>query len=62
MKSVRRAAPMMPVVGERPKTPERRCGQTLMSDALAAIGWSSTRIEKVLGASLVRLYAETWGG
>jgi membrane dipeptidase len=31
-------------------------------DGLAADGWTSTQIEKVLGGNLMRLYAETWGG
>lgn len=34
----------------------------LFADALAGAGWSSTRIEKVLGANLLRLYGDAWGG
>lgn len=33
----------------------------LLADGLAKAGWSSARIEKVLGGNLMRLYAETWG-
>jgi membrane dipeptidase len=32
----------------------------LLADGLAAAGWTTTRIEKVLGGNLLRLYAETW--
>lgn len=32
-----------------------------LADGLAAAGWRSSRIEKVLGGNLMRLYAETWG-
>lgn len=32
-----------------------------LADGLAAAGWSSARIEKVLGANLMRLYGEVWG-
>lgn len=31
-------------------------------DGLARAGWSSARIEKVLGGNLLRLYGEAWGG
>lgn len=31
-----------------------------LADGLSAAGWSSARIEKVLGGNLMRLYAETW--
>lgn len=34
----------------------------LLADALAAQGWKSAQIEKALGANLVRLYADVWGG
>jgi membrane dipeptidase len=33
----------------------------LLSDALAEAGWPAARIDKVLGANLLRLYGETWG-
>lgn len=32
-----------------------------LADGLASQGWSATRIEKVLGGNLMRLYADTWG-
>lgn len=32
-----------------------------LADGLARAGWSSARIEKVLGGNLLRLYGETWG-
>ncbi|SNS61007.1 membrane dipeptidase [Sphingomonas laterariae] len=32
-----------------------------LADALARAGWPTTRIEKVLGANLMRLYGEVWG-
>ena len=32
-----------------------------LADALAAAGWRAPRIEKVLGANLVRIYREGWG-
>lgn len=35
--------------------------QTL-AGLLAKEGWTSTRIEKVLGANVLRLYGEAWGG
>lgn len=31
------------------------------ADGLAGAGWSSARIEKVLGGNLLRLYGEAWG-
>jgi membrane dipeptidase len=34
----------------------------LLADALSRDGWSTARIEKVLGANLLRLYGEAWGG
>lgn len=34
----------------------------LLADGLAAAGWKDARIEKVLGANLLRLYGEAWGG
>ncbi|WP_185965111.1 dipeptidase [Glacieibacterium frigidum] len=33
----------------------------LFADALSNAGWSSARIEKILGANLLRLYGEVWG-
>jgi membrane dipeptidase len=33
----------------------------LLADGLAAEGWNPSKIEKVLGGNLMRLYAETWG-
>jgi membrane dipeptidase len=33
----------------------------MLADALAKDGWPSSRIEKVLGANLLRLYGEVWG-
>jgi membrane dipeptidase len=33
----------------------------LLADALEADGWPATRIEKVMGANLLRLYRDTWG-
>jgi membrane dipeptidase len=32
-----------------------------LADGLAEAGWSSARIEKVLGGNLLRLYSEVWG-
>ncbi len=32
-----------------------------LADALSTSGWPAARIDKVLGANLMRLYAETWG-
>ncbi len=32
-----------------------------LADALAAAGWPAARIDKVLGANLLRLYGEVWG-
>jgi membrane dipeptidase len=32
-----------------------------LADGLARAGWSSARIEKVLGGNLLRLYGEVWG-
>jgi len=32
-----------------------------LADGLAAAGWSSGRIEKVLGGNLMQLYSEVWG-
>lgn len=34
----------------------------LLADALSAAGWPAARIEKVLGANLLRLYGDVWGG
>lgn len=34
----------------------------LLADALEQDGWTAARIEKVMGANLLRLYRETWGG
>lgn len=34
----------------------------LLADALEKDGWSASRIEKVLGGNLLRLYGESWGG
>ena len=31
-------------------------------NGLTAAGWSSARIEKILGANLMRLYSDAWGG
>jgi membrane dipeptidase len=33
-----------------------------LADGLSAAGWSSARIEKILGANLMRLYSDVWGG
>lgn len=33
-----------------------------LADGLAADGWTSAQIEKVLGGNLMRLYADVWGG
>lgn len=33
----------------------------LLADALAGAGWPAARIDKVLGANLLRLYGEVWG-
>ncbi|KPF77540.1 hypothetical protein IP88_06015 [alpha proteobacterium AAP81b] len=33
----------------------------LLADALAAAGWPAARIDKVLGANLLRLYGDVWG-
>ncbi|MFD1612554.1 dipeptidase [Sphingomonas tabacisoli] len=33
----------------------------MLADGLAKAGWSSARIDKVLGGNLMRLYAEVWG-
>jgi membrane dipeptidase len=32
----------------------------LLAEALANAGWGSTRIEKILGANLLRLYGDVW--
>ncbi len=32
-----------------------------LADALAAAGWPAARIDKVMGANLLRLYSEAWG-
>jgi membrane dipeptidase len=34
----------------------------MLADALSSAGWPATRIDKVLGANLLRLYGEVWGG
>lgn len=34
----------------------------LLADALAKDGWPASRIDKVLGGNLLRLYGESWGG
>jgi membrane dipeptidase len=34
----------------------------MLADALQRDGWPTARIEKVMGANLLRLYRETWGG
>ncbi|KAB7646320.1 dipeptidase [Polymorphobacter fuscus] len=33
-----------------------------LADALVAAGWPSARIDKVMGANLLRLYGDAWGG
>ena len=33
----------------------------MLADGLARAGWSSARIDKILGGNLMRLYTETWG-
>jgi membrane dipeptidase len=33
-----------------------------LAGLLAREGWTSTRIEKVLGANVLRLYGDVWGG
>ncbi|MBS0504265.1 MAG: membrane dipeptidase [Proteobacteria bacterium] len=33
----------------------------MLADGLARAGWSSARIDKVLGGNLMRLYGEVWG-
>lgn len=33
-----------------------------LADDLAARGWKSARIDKVLGGNFVRLFGEVWGG
>ncbi|MGH6616829.1 dipeptidase [Sphingomonas sp.] len=34
----------------------------MLADDLAARGWKAARIEKLLGANLMRLWGESWGG
>jgi membrane dipeptidase len=34
----------------------------MFADALSTSGWPAARIDKVLGANLLRLYGEAWGG
>jgi membrane dipeptidase len=34
----------------------------MFADALSKSGWPAARIDKVLGANLLRLYGEAWGG
>lgn len=34
----------------------------MLADDLSARGWPAARIDKLLGANLLRLYAEVWGG
>jgi membrane dipeptidase len=34
----------------------------MLADDLAARGWKAARIEKLLGANLMRLWADVWGG
>jgi membrane dipeptidase len=34
----------------------------MLSDALSTAGWPESRIDKVLGGNLLRLYGDVWGG
>jgi membrane dipeptidase len=34
----------------------------MLAGALSDAGWPAARIDKVLGANVLRLYGEAWGG